>query len=89
MQSTWIVIFPEILIAAGGLLIFCAGAFWRRRPEKLLFFLALIFLTGAVAASASAPMAGMSLSGMLDSEGYTRIFSVLVLSAALMTLLFS
>jgi NADH-quinone oxidoreductase subunit N len=89
MESTWIVISPEILIAAGGLLIFCAGAFWPGRPEKLLFYLALIFLAGAIAASASAPMAGMSLSGMLDSEGYARLFSALISSIAFITVLIS
>ena len=89
MESTWIVIFPEMLMAAGGLLIFCAGAFRRHRPGKLLFFLALIFVAGAIAASALLPMAGMSLSGMLDSEGYARLFSTLVLSIAFITLLFS
>ncbi len=89
MESTWVVILPEILIAAGGILIFCAGAFWQHRPEKLLFFMALIFLAGAVGASASAPMAGMSLSGMLDPEDYSRLFSTLVCSVAFMTVLIS
>ena len=89
MESTWIVIFPEILIAAGGLLIFCAGAFWPRRPEKLLSYLALIFLAGTILSSAFAPMAGMSLSGMLDSEGYARLFSTLIASIAFVTVLIS
>jgi NADH-quinone oxidoreductase subunit N len=89
MESTWLAIFPEIVISAGGVLIFCAGAFWHRRPDKLLFFLALIFLAAAIAASAWAPRAGMSLSGMLDSEGYARLFSTLIFSIALVTVLFS
>lgn len=89
MESIWVVILPEMSIAAGALLILCAGAFWQRRPDKLLFFVALISLAGAVAASAFAPMAGMSLSGMLDSEGYARLFSTVILSAALITVLFS
>jgi NADH-quinone oxidoreductase subunit N len=89
MESTWIVILPEIFIAAGGLLIFCVGAFWPRRPKSLFFFLALISLAGALAASAFAPMAGMSLSGMLDSEDYARLFSVLISSIAFITVLIS
>jgi NADH-quinone oxidoreductase subunit N len=89
MESTWIVVLPEMLIAAGALLILCAEAFWQGRPDKLLFFLALIFLAGAIAASASAPLAGMSLSGMLASEDYARLFSTLVLSIAFITVLFS
>ena len=89
MESRWIVIFPEILAAAGGLLIFCTGAFWQRRPEKLLFFLALIFLAGTIWASASASMSGMSLSGKLDSADYTRLFSVLIFSIAFITVLIS
>jgi NADH-quinone oxidoreductase subunit N len=89
MESMWIVILPEMLLAAGGLLIFCAGAFWLRRPAKLLFSLALIFPLGAIAASAFAPMAGMTLSGMLDSEGYARLFSTLIASIAFITVLIS
>ena len=89
MESTWIVIFPEILLAAGGLLIFCVGAFWLHRPGKLLFSLALIFPAGAAAASTFAPMAGMTLSGMLDSEGYARLFSTLIASITFITVLIS
>jgi NADH-quinone oxidoreductase subunit N len=89
MESIWTVILPEMSTAAGGLLILCAGAFWNRRPDRLLFYLALIFLAGAAAAAALVPMAGMSLSGMLDSEGYARLFSTVILSVAFITVLFS
>jgi NADH-quinone oxidoreductase subunit N len=89
MEGTWIVIFPEILIAAGGLSILCAGAFWQGRPDKLLFLMALIFPAAAIAASTSLPMTGLTLSGMLASEGYARVFSTLVLSIAFITVLFS
>ena len=89
MESTWIVIFPEMLIAAGAVLILCAGAFWQGRPDKLLFFLALIFLAGAIAASVSVPIAGMSLSGMLDPEAYALLFSTLISFIAFITVLFS
>lgn len=89
MESTWIIIFPEIIIATGGILIFCTGAFWQHRPGKLLFFLALIFLAGAIGVSASVPIVGISLSGMLDSGGYARLFSTLISSIAFITVLFS
>jgi len=89
MESTWIVILPEIFIAAGGLLIFCAGAFWPRGPKGLFFFLALLSLAGAIAASAFAPMAGMSLSGMIDGEDYARLFSLVIASIAFITVLIS
>ncbi len=89
MENTWMVIFPEILIATGGLLILLAGAFWRGRPDKLLFILALISPAAAIAAFAGLPATGLSLSGMLASGGYTRLFSCLVLSVAFITVLFS
>ena len=89
MESTWIAVFPEISIVAGGLLIFFAGAFWSRRPENLLFCLALVFLAAAILSSTFAPMAGTSLSGMLASEGYARLFSTLISSIAFITVLFS
>lgn len=89
MESIWNVIFPEMLIAAGALLILCAGAFWPARPGKILFCLALIFPAAAITAFATVSMTGLSLSGMLASGGYARLFSILVLAVVLMTVLFS
>ena len=41
MQVYWLDILPILILAAGGLLVFCAGAFLPRRPAWLLFALAL------------------------------------------------
>ena len=89
MESTWNVILPEILITVGGLLILCAGAFWPARPQKSLFSLALIFPAAAIAVFIAMSMNGLSLSGMLDSNGYARLFSILVLAVVFITVLFS
>jgi len=89
MESTWNVIFPEMLIAAGGLLILCAGAFWPSRPDKTLFSLTLIFSAAAIAAFTAVSMTGLSLSGLLASDSYTRLFSILVLAVVFITVLFS
>ncbi len=89
MGSTWIAIFPEIILATGGLLIFCTGAFLQRRPGPLLFFMALIFLGSAIGAFASLPISGICLNGMLDGGGYARLFSTLIAAIAFICLLFS
>ncbi len=89
MESMGIVILPEIILAAGGLLIFCVGAFRQRRSGSMLFFLTLIFLGGAIGAFVSVPLEGVFLDGMLDGGGYARLFSTLIASVAFLCVLFS
>ena len=89
MESMAIAIFPEIILAAGGLLILCAGAFPRRRSGFLLFFLALVFLAGAIGAFLFVPLSGESMGGMLAASGYARLFSTLIACVAFLCVLFS
>jgi NADH-quinone oxidoreductase subunit N len=89
MESTWILIFPEIILATGGLLILCTGAFQEKKEGQLIFFLSLIFLGGAIGASVFVPLSGTSLNGMLDGGGYARLFSTLIFCIAFFCVLFS
>lgn len=89
MDSNGMVILPEIILAFGGLLIFCTGAFGRRGTGRRLFLPALIFLGATIPASLYIPDANPFLSRMLDSNGYTRIFMVLIASVAFLCVLFS
>jgi NADH-quinone oxidoreductase subunit N len=89
MEHTWMAIFPEIVLAAGGLLIFSAGAFWTRRPGSLLFFLALVFLAGAMGAYPGLPVSGTCLDGMLEAGGYARLFGTLIAAIGFICVLFS
>jgi len=89
MKSTWIVILPEIILAAGGLLIFCIGAFRQGRHEPLLFFLALIFLGAAISTSLSIPTSEISLNGMLNGGRYARLFTTLIFCVGFISVLFS
>ncbi len=88
MQSGWLVLLPQLFLAAGGLLIFCAGAFLKKRPEGLLFKLALVAVLCALVAAAIPWPAGV-FEGMADGGGYARFFSVLFSLITLLTLFIS
>ncbi len=51
MQLAWIDLLPQILLAGGGFLIFCLGGFWKKRPQGLLFGVALAVAIGSGAAA--------------------------------------
>ena len=88
MQIHWLDILPLIILAAGGLLIFAAGAFLPRRPPWLLFGLSfLTALGGGLAAILVAP-GSADFFGMVDLGTYSRFFTILLLTVTLLTLLF-
>lgn len=87
MQAHWLDILPILILAAGGLLVFCAGAFLRRRPPGLLFALALAAVLGAGLTAALATPARPAFLGMLDLGGYARFFAVLFMVITGLTLL--
>ena len=88
MQIHWLDILPLLILNAGGLIIFCAGAFLPRRPAWLLFVLAaLATLAAGVAACLIMPAAADFL-GMLDLGGYAWFFTVLIIAVTFLTLLF-
>jgi NADH-quinone oxidoreductase subunit N len=87
MQMHWLDILPLIILAAGGLVIFGAGAFLPRRPPWLLFGLSTLTALGAgLAALLVAPVSADFL-GMVDLGGYSRFFTILLLTVTLLTLL--
>ncbi len=88
MQSGWLVILPQLFLATGGLLIFCVGAFLRKRPERLLFNLALAAVLCSLVAAAVPWPAGI-FEGMVDGGGYARFFNVLFSVITLLTLFIS
>ncbi len=89
MESNGMVILPEIILAFGGLLIFCMGAFGRSENGQSLFLSALIFLGATIFACFLVPFSNPFLSRMLVSNGYTRLFMVLIASIAFLCVLFS
>lgn len=80
---------PQICLAAGGLFIFCMGAFWRKRPRELLFVFALASAAAAGAAAVLTLPEGATYAGMVDTGAYARFFNVLFSFITLVTLLFS
>lgn len=86
MQAYWDIL-PLLILAAGGLLVFCAGAFLPRRPAWLLFGLALVTAVSAGLAAAVLTPDLPSFLNMLDLGGYARYFSVLITVITGLTLL--
>ena len=87
MQVYWLDILPILILAAGGLLVFCAGAFLPRRPAWLLFTLALATALGAGLVAALKTPANPSFLGMLNLAAYARFFGVLFMVITSLTLL--
>lgn len=88
MPPNWIAILPHLWLAAGGLVIFCVGAFWRRRPDGLLFVLGLLAVIGAGFAVVWFPPGAPSFQGLLAVGSYSRFFTLLFLGITALTLLF-
>ncbi len=89
MQSDWAIIVPQMALSAGGLFIFCIGAFWKKRPAGLLFKLAIasaiISGLGAALIKPETP----DFFGFIDGSDYARFFTVLFSLITVMTLLFA
>jgi NADH-quinone oxidoreductase subunit N len=89
MQTNWIDILPLLLLAGGGLLVFCLGGFWKGRPQGLLFGIALATAIGAgIAAFLLRPEEPQFLK-MLEAGGYGRFFTSLLTLIIVLSLLFS
>ena len=86
MQAYWNIL-PLLILTAGGLLVFCVGAFFPRRPVWLLFALALATALGAGGAAAVLTPAQPSFLNMLDLGAYARYFDVLLMVITSLTLL--
>ncbi len=88
MPTDWLGLVPILLLAGGGSLVFCAGAFWRRAPSWLLFALTLLTAGAAGAAAAALTPAGATFAGLLDLGGYARFFTLLFMVITILTALF-
>lgn len=88
MPSDWLGLIPIFILAGGGTLVFCAGAFWRRLPGGVLFALALISAAAAGAAALWITPANPTFEGMLDLGGYARFFTCLFMVITILTYLF-
>jgi NADH-quinone oxidoreductase subunit N len=89
MQPHWIDILPLLLFAGGGFIIFCIGGFWKRRPQELLFGLALATAIAAGAASLLLSPEHPQFLRMIETGGYGRYFTFLLSLVTTLSLLFS
>jgi NADH-quinone oxidoreductase subunit N len=89
MQPNWIDIFPLLLLAAGGFLVFCLGGFWKRRPRGLLFGLALATAIAAATTALLVRTDQTQFLKMLETGGYGRFFTILLSLITVLSLLFS
>ena len=88
MYTDWLGIIPVMVLSGGGLIIFCVGAFWRRRPAGLLFALALLTVAATLAAAAWIEPTAPTFLGHLDLGPYARYFTFLLAAITGLTLLF-
>jgi NADH-quinone oxidoreductase subunit N len=87
MQAHWLDILPVLILAGGGLVVFCAGAFLSQRPSWLLFALALATALAAGLTAGLVTPASPTFLEMLDLEGFARYFGVLFMVITSLTLL--
>jgi NADH-quinone oxidoreductase subunit N len=89
MESQWVLaVLPELLLAAGGFIVLCVGAFWRRRPGEVLFLLALLTVVSTGLAAALVGPGTSFFTDRLDLTGYARFFAFLLSVITAITLLF-
>ena len=87
MQSDWLGIIPVMVLSGGGIVIFCVGAFWPRRPAGLLFALALLAVAATLAGAALIQPVAPSFVGLLGLGAYARYFTFLLAAITGLTLL--
>jgi NADH-quinone oxidoreductase subunit N len=85
----WLAILPQLLLTAGGFIVFCVGAFWRKRSAGLLFGIALVAVCLAGGATLLLQPKAPQFLRMLEVAGYGRFFTFLITLITTITLLFS
>jgi NADH-quinone oxidoreductase subunit N len=88
-MSDWLSILPHLILAGGGFLLLCVGAFGKRVSSGHLFALALISVSLAGAAAVWVGPAAPLFLGMLEVKGYGKFFTFLFSLISALTLLFS
>ena len=88
-MTLYLDILPLLILAAGGLIIFLAGAFLPPRPPWLLLALSLLTTVAAGATSILVVPANPDYLGLLDLGDYSRFFTVLLMLITSLTLLLS
>ncbi len=89
MNCEWAAIVPQAFLIAGGFLIFCAGAFWAKRPSWFLFALAVAATAGCGLSVVTAIPDSPDFCGMVDAGEYGRFFVLVLSLITLLTLFFS
>jgi NADH-quinone oxidoreductase subunit N len=85
----WISILPQLLLAGGGFIVFCVGAFWRKHSAGLLFGIALLAVCAAGLATILHQPEAPQFLRMIEVTGYGRFFTFLITLITAITLLFS
>lgn len=88
-MTDWLAILPQLLLTAGGFIVFCVGAFWRKHPSGLLFGIALVAVCLAGMATILHQPEAPQFLRMLEVAGYGRFFIFLITLITAITLLFS
>jgi NADH-quinone oxidoreductase subunit N len=84
----WLSILPHMVLAGGGFLLFCIGAFLRpRSPGVLLGAALLAVLSAAAGVLLITPETNLFLE-MLEVRGYGRFFAFVICAITVLTLLF-
>jgi NADH-quinone oxidoreductase subunit N len=89
MQPNWLDILPLLLLAGGGFLVFCIGGFWKKRPQEVLFGMALAAAIAAGAVTLLINPEQPHFLKMLETAGYGRFFTFLLSLITTRSLLFS
>lgn len=92
--SDWLLLSPELVLTAGGLLVLCLSVFVDKAREEFLGFFSvlLVALTGAALAFVAASPArdqGAILGGMFVVDNFAVFFKVLILLSLLLAILAS
>jgi NADH-quinone oxidoreductase subunit N len=88
MPIDWTGLISYLILAAGGTLVFCVGAFWRQRPRELLFALSLTAVVATGAAALLVTPWHATSEGLVDLGGYARYFTLLLMAVTGLSLLF-
>ena len=86
---SWTSVFFQLLLAAGGIIVFSVGAFVKNKPRNLLFSLAISAVLFAAGAAILIDGGRTPFFHMLDVGDYARFFNVLFALVAVFAMLFS